>query len=63
MQQCTILFGTIYVQDGEKPLNNTRQVKRAIVHENYAPYGGYENDIALLEVSNCIGKIKVHYIK
>lgn len=50
IQYCSILFGTELVQNGKRPVNNTRQVIRAITNDNYAPFGGYENDIALLEV-------------
>ncbi|XP_018319741.1 chymotrypsin-1-like [Agrilus planipennis] len=48
----TILYGTIHLQNGRNPVNNTAKVARAIVHENYQDYGGYENDIGVIELED-----------
>ncbi|KAJ8925141.1 hypothetical protein NQ315_001323 [Exocentrus adspersus] len=46
----SVLYGTRYIQNGERVEGHTVPVKKAYVNENYEPYGGYFNDIALVEV-------------
>ncbi|KAK4877586.1 hypothetical protein RN001_010092 [Aquatica leii] len=46
-----ILFGTINIENGQHPIENLRKVARAIRNPCYQPYGGYFNDIGLVELT------------
>ncbi|KRT81963.1 Trypsin, partial [Oryctes borbonicus] len=50
----TILYGSINLRNGESPEGNTAEVADAYIHENYQPWGGYENDIGLLQLKQPI---------
>lgn len=46
----TVLYGTKDIQNGEYVEGHTIKVKNAYPNTNYQAYGGYFNDIALVEV-------------